>query len=115
MATNFVQSGDVVTVVSPAGGVTANDPVLIGVSLFGVATHTAAAAADLELALTGVWDLPSDNTITFTAGDRVYWDPGNGEVDKTLAAQTCIGVATVTSVNQTTARVRIGLADLAGG
>jgi predicted RecA/RadA family phage recombinase len=117
MATNYVGKGDVVTVVCPAGGVDAGDSVLIGVSLFGVATHDAAAGADLELAVSGVWSLGKDTALVITQGDRVYWDAGNGWVDKTLAAQTCVGIALETTLAATaTVNVLLGnTADLAGG
>jgi len=116
MATNFIQSGEVVTVVTPAGGVSAGDPVMIGVSLFGVATHDAIATAPLELALTGVWTLPTDNTITFNAGDRCYWEPGAGQIDKTLdAGAVAVAICLVTQVNQTTGTFKLMPPDLAGG
>ena len=92
MATNYVQKGDVVTVVSPAGGVSSGDGVMIG-SLFGVATHDAAAAASLELAVVGVFTLPADTALAISQGDPVYWDDTNSWVDATTAAQQCVGVA----------------------
>jgi len=117
MATNFVQKGDVVTVVSPTGGVSAGDPVLIGVSLFGVATHDAVAGAALELGVSGVWDIAADTSLVIDEGDRVYWDATNGWVDKTLAAQTCVGICILDKVSAgPLARVLLGnTADLAGG
>ncbi len=117
MAATFVKPGDTITVVCPSGGRTVGDSVLIGVSLFGVATHTAAAAADLELAVSGVWTLGKDTSLVISAGDRVYWDVPNLWVDKTLAAQTCVGIATTSAgSSDPTVEVLLGnTADLAGG
>jgi len=115
MATNYIADGKVVTVVTPAGGVSAGDPVRIGVSLFGVATHDAIATAPLELATEGVWTLPTDNAITITAGDRVYWDNPNQWLDKTLIGQSCFGICLVTQVNQTTGTILLIPPDLSGG
>lgn len=90
MATNKVQRGDVVTVVSPTGGVSSGDPVLIG-TLFGVATHDAAAGAALELDTSGVYDLAGDTSLVIDEGDRVFWDGTNEWVDKTATAQVNVG------------------------
>lgn len=94
MAKNFVQNGDTITVVSPSGGVSSGDPVLI-VEIFGVATHDAVATADLELALSGVFTLPADTNLVIAQGDRVFWDAANGWVDKTASAQVAVGRAVV--------------------
>lgn len=53
---NFIQPGEVVTVTSP-GIVASGGGVLIG-AMFGVATHAAGTGDPLELALTGVYELP---------------------------------------------------------
>jgi len=92
MAKNFVQEGKSVTVVAPGGGVSSGDPVMIG-TLFGVALHDATAGASLEIATCGVWTLPADIALSIDAGDRVFWDSGNGWVDETATAQQCVGVA----------------------
>jgi predicted RecA/RadA family phage recombinase len=92
MSTNFVQKGDVMTVVSPSGGVSSGDPVLIG-SLFGIALHDAAEDADLELGVEGIFTVPADNTIAMAIGDRLFWDATNGWVDKTATAQQAVGLA----------------------
>lgn len=92
MASNYVQRGDVVTVASPTGGVSSGDGVLIG-GLFGVATATVAQTLDLELAVTGVWTLPSNSGDTFALGTKVYWDATAGECVDTATTDKEIGIA----------------------
>jgi predicted RecA/RadA family phage recombinase len=92
MATNFKAKGDVITVVAPAGGYSSGDGVLVG-GLFGVAMGDAALGEDCEVRLSGVFTLPKDNTLAIDQGDRVFWDDGNSEVDKTATAQVAIGHA----------------------
>jgi predicted RecA/RadA family phage recombinase len=115
MAKNFNSTGKVVTVTTPAGGVSSGDPVMIGTALFGVATHSASAGAELELATEGDFTLPADNTITMSAGDRLFWDSTNGWVDKTSAAQ--VNVATCLEDKAqagTTVRCKLGATTPAG-
>ena len=58
MAKNFVQPGEIITVIAPEPtGVLSGQPLIVG-SFFGVATIDAAAGDETELALTGVWELP---------------------------------------------------------
>lgn len=98
MSKTFVQKGDVVTVIAPAGGVSSGDGVLIG-SLFGIATHDAAAGAELELGVSGVWDIAADTSLVIDEGDRVFWDGTNDWVDKTSTAQVCVGVCVLDKVS----------------
>lgn len=78
---NYVQSGDVITVVTPSGGVSSGQGVLIG-ALFGVAATTQAEGNDIEIATRGVFDLAKMNGAEFTPGAEVYWDAAT----KTAAA-----------------------------
>lgn len=92
MASNFVQRGDVVTVVSPSGGVTTGEGVLIG-DLFGVATATVAQGGALEISRVGVHSLPANSGDTFAAGTKVYWDATAGECVDTAGTDKEIGIA----------------------
>lgn len=71
----FIQSGDVMTVTAPTGGVTSGDGVIVG-SLFGVAAFTAAEDEAVEIATRGVYALPKEPTAVIAAGDQVAWDAG---------------------------------------
>ncbi len=114
MSTNFVHKGDVVTVVSPSGGVSSGDPVLIG-EIFGVALHDAVAGAALELGIEGVFTLPGDTNLVIAQGDRVFWDATNGWVDKTATAQVAAGRATTAKAQAgTTVEVKLGGSTPAG-
>jgi predicted RecA/RadA family phage recombinase len=90
---NFIKPGDVVTVPAPAE-VVSGQGVLVG-SLFGVAQHDAESAADVELVLRGVFDMPKADEQAWTVGVRIYWDDTEGEctTDSDEAANKLIGVA----------------------
>jgi predicted RecA/RadA family phage recombinase len=83
---NYRQSANTVTVVSPIGGVSSGDVVVIG-SLIGVATASAVAGADLEFALTGAYLLPkaTGGGSAIAAGARLWWD-GTLKVAKNASA-----------------------------
>ncbi|OHV26602.1 DUF2190 family protein [Rhizobium sp. RMa-01] len=107
---NYVQRGDVVTATAPAGGVSSGDGVLIS-SLFGVAATTVDAGSEVELATTGVFDLPkASGAVTF--GAPLYWDAAAEKVtavaSTTAGDNTLIGVAIAAAgVNASTVRVRL--------
>lgn len=104
---NFVQPGKVVTVPAPSAGANSGDPVLVG-SLFGVAAYSAEAAAPLEIACVGVFDLPKNNVDTFAIGDVVYFDSTNKVVTATATNNKRIGTALLAALaSDPTARVRL--------
>ena len=47
----------------------------------------------------GVWELPKTSALAINVGDRVYWDAANKVVNKTSAAQQCVGVAVSAAAN----------------
>lgn len=88
---NFIQPGNVVDVIATAA-VASGAPVLIG-SLFGVATKAAAIGEVVPIVVEGVVEINKDTALAVLQGDRLFWDAANAWVDKTSAAQTCVGVA----------------------
>lgn len=98
MAKNFVQNGDVLTMVAPAGGVVAGRGVLIG-QLFGVATGTVAATLPFEMARTGVFTLAKTSALALAIGDVVYWDDTNKVVNATATAQKEVGICVSAASN----------------
>jgi predicted RecA/RadA family phage recombinase len=91
---NYVHAGIMVPITAPSGGLSSGDPVLLG-SLFGVAAEDAAEGATVEIALTGVYDLPKHSGDVVTAGASLYWDDGAGEITITPASDSVlIGAAT---------------------
>ena len=94
---NYAQRGDVLTLI-PTAAVPSGTGYLAGV-LFGVATVDVAANAPGEFATEGVVTLAKTSALAIAAGDRLFWDPVAKAVNKTLAGQQCIGVATTDAAN----------------
>lgn len=88
---NFIQAGNVVTLPAPTGGVLSGGGMLVG-SIFGVAAYDAAQGADVECALTGIFELPKA-TGAITVGAKVYWDNTAKNVTTTSSGNSLIGVA----------------------
>lgn len=88
---NFVQDGEIVTVTAPYA-VTPGQGVLVG-TIFGVAMNTAANGAEVEISRTGVFDITTLSTDTFTAGALIYWDNGNRRLTSTSAGNRLVGAA----------------------
>lgn len=108
MATNYVQPGSTVTVTAPSGGVSSGDGVLIG-GLFGVALHDAAEGASLEIGTEGVYELGKTSALAIDVGDRVFWVPADGVVNKTEISQVNVGVAVSAAANPSaTVLVKLG-------
>ncbi|MGQ0610812.1 MAG: capsid cement protein [Paracoccaceae bacterium] len=91
---NHIQKGDVITVAAPAGGIGAGEGAIIG-NIFGVAAFAAAVGEPVELATTGVYQLPKATTAVLTLGARVAWDntakninvPGTGRFPAGIATE----------------------------
>lgn len=97
---NYVQDGDIIRVVCPAGGRNSGDGVLVD-ALFGVATHDAEAGAELEIKTRGVFDLAKNSAEAFTQGQPLYWDnsPAPGVLTGSAPGNVPVGVATEAAAN----------------
>ena len=114
MATNHIQPGAVLTVPAPTGGVLSGAPVLIG-TLFGVAQHDAAEGQDLEILTEEVVELPKATPLAVGIGERLFWNAGDGVLDKTATAQVCVGIAVAAAASAATVvRVKLGAVTPAG-
>jgi predicted RecA/RadA family phage recombinase len=103
---NFIQDGHTVTLTAPTGGITSGSGLLVG-AIFGVAAFDAAAGADVEAALEGVFELPKAAD-TIAQGDKLYWDATNKRLTTTATDNTLVGVAIVAAAGAaTTVRVRL--------
>lgn len=103
---NFIQPGHMVTVPAPSGGVVSGAGVLVG-SLFGVAATTAAEGHPVELATTGVYELPKA-TGAVTLGAPLFWDTTPGRLTTVAADGVLVGAATeAADSGAATARVRL--------
>lgn len=87
MANNFVQPGDVLELVAPAGGVESGNGYVIG-SLFVIALTDADATKLFRGKTNGVWELPKAATVTPAAGGIAYWD----DTDKDVTSVSGVGL-----------------------
>lgn len=95
MAANYVQPGETLTLIAPAGGVVSGLGYVIG-SLFVVALTTAAAGATFTGRTEGVFRMTKAthaSTKAFTAGEAIFWDNTTKVWDKTATGFFQIGVA----------------------
>lgn len=105
---NYQQRGDVLTL-TPAADVDSGAGNLFGEALFGVATGDVAANTPGEFQTTGVVVLPKTSALAINVGDRVFWNGANKLVNKTAAAQFCVGVAVEAAANPSpTVAVKLG-------
>ncbi len=89
---NFKNSGDVITLTAPGGGVTVGLGYKIG-QVFVVATATIAATLDFEGLVTGVVELVKDAGTAWTGGQLLYWDDTDSNVTTVVAGNLLIGFA----------------------
>jgi predicted RecA/RadA family phage recombinase len=104
---NFVQDGNVLTLVVPQGGVLSGHPIIVG-SIFGIAAHDALEYAEVEAHVVGVFELPKGSG-QIDQGGIAYWDDALGVVKAVSAPGLfAIGVATETAATDaSTCRVRL--------
>lgn len=95
---NHIQKGDVITVAAPAGGIGAGEGAIIG-NIFGVAACAAAVGDPVELATTGVYQLPKATAAVLTVGARVAWDNTAKNINVPGAGRFPVGVATEAAGN----------------
>lgn len=108
MARNYKQDGNVLTFTAPGGGVVSGNGYLIG-GIFCVAQGDAAAAAEFEGMVVGVWTLAKDDTIAWTEGEVLYWDDATKKVTPTATGNTRIGwAAQAEALAATEGAVRLG-------
>lgn len=108
MPSNFVQSGNTLTL-APGVNVANGAGFLFGAGLFGVALATVASGTPGPFLTEGVVTLPKTSALAIDVGDRVFWVPGTSSVNKTSAAQVCIGVAVEAAANpSSTVKVKLG-------
>jgi predicted RecA/RadA family phage recombinase len=106
MARNFVQPGDVITLTAPSA-VRSGGVVHVG-ALIGVAAHDAPQGAEVETAMTGVFELPKAAG-PLAQGALAFWDGSavvaeEGEDDPLPLLGTVIVAA---GASASTARIRL--------
>jgi len=105
---NYVQEGEVLTL-TPSAAVTAGVGYLFGAALFGVAVNDVAQNVAGAFLVEGVVEIAKTSALAIAVGDRVFWDPTNKVVNKTSAAQQCVGVAVEAAANPSgTVKIKLG-------
>ena len=94
---NYVQRGDTLTFAAPVA--VSSGGVVIAGSIIGVANGAADIGTDVDVDVTGVFNLPKVSALAIAIGDVVYWDATNKLVTKTATANTKLGVATSVAAN----------------
>ena len=104
---NFIQTGHMITVPAPTDGVTSGQGMIVG-GLFGIAATTASEGDNVEIATTGVYDLPKAPASVFALGDRVAWDDTVKVIAPPAAGLYPVGIAITAAGNgAVTVRVRL--------
>ena len=104
---NFVQPGENLTIPAPynvlSGGV------VIAAAIIGIAAGSAASGAPVDVATTGVFDVPKVGANAFTLGASVYWDSATSlATTVSSGGNVKIGVAVAAAAASTgTVRVRL--------
>lgn len=102
------QSGRNITVTAPYD-VPSGGGCLVG-SLFGIASVTVVAAAQVAIDTGGVYAIAKTAAQTFTQGAKVYWDNTAKSVTGVSSGNTLIGTATKAAAGgDATANVRLGI------
>jgi predicted RecA/RadA family phage recombinase len=104
----FSKGGSVVTL-TPAAAVASGIGYLFGAGLFGVATADVVISTPGEFLTEGIVEIGKTSALAIAVGDRVFWDSTNKVVNKTSAAQQCVGVAVEAALNPSaTVRIKLG-------
>ena len=77
-------------------------------AMIGVALGDIPNGATGELAVAEVWILPKNEALAITQGDQLYWDVGDGNINKTSAGNIPCGIA-YTHELAATATVQVNL------
>jgi len=95
MATNHVQAGSQLTLTAPE--LVSSGGVVIAGSIAGVALGSASAGQPVDVAVTGVWELPKVGAQAMAQGAPVYWDATADLVTTTAGGNTRIGTVVKTA------------------
>lgn len=103
---NYIQEGDVIEVVTPAGGYTSGQLVTVG-ELVGVATTTTLENETAAISICGVYEVDKA-TGAITQGAKCYHDVSTGKITTTASSNKLAGYAWLAAANgDTTVKVRL--------
>ena len=88
---NYIQEGKIISFT--AGGTLTSGQGYLHGSLFGVICNDAVSGETAELAVSGVFEL-AKAAVSWSAGDKLYWDAGNSVITNVASTHHFIGVAT---------------------
>lgn len=108
--TNYVKSGDNLTLVAPYD-VLSGGGFKVG-NVFGVAANDTLSGNNVECEVEGVYDLAKDAS-TFAQGDLAYWDDAAKKVTSTVGSNLLIGAVEVAAATGATV-VRVTLFSVPG-
>lgn len=101
---NFVQNGDVISLIAPYA-LLSGQGVLVG-ALFGVAATDAASGASVEAKRVGVFDIAAVAADNGSVGTKMYWDNTARRLTTTATNNTLVGALTAAkAAADATARV----------
>ena len=103
---NFIQKGEVLTFVAPAGGVVSGTPVVINTTVL-VPAFSAAEGYECEGVTEGVFSFPKVGADTPAQFDAAYWDGSAVTTDSLAGDQIGFFVETL-EAGTTEAAVKIG-------
>lgn len=106
----FVQDGNTLNL-APSADVAPGAGHLFGPGLFGVALTAAQSGVASSFITEGVVVIAKTDSLAIAVGDRVFWDAANKCVNKTSAAQVCVGVCTkavAATAGLVTVQVKLG-------
>jgi predicted RecA/RadA family phage recombinase len=104
----YIQEGKTLTL-TPGAAVANGAGYMFGAGLFGVALAPVANGAPGLFLTEGVVTIAKTAALAIAVGDRVFWVPGTSAVDKTAAAQVCVGVAVEAAANPSaTVKIKLG-------
>lgn len=98
MAQNILNQGDIVDLVAPTGGTTAEKGVLIG-TVVGIALSTAVAGATVSVAFSGVALVDKATGSAWTLGEKIYWDDTAKKFTDVSTSNTAAGFATAAAAS----------------
>jgi predicted RecA/RadA family phage recombinase len=103
---NYIQKGDTLTIPAPVA-VLSGEPVIAG-AIVGIASCDALSGAAVDVATSGVFELPKVAADAFAIGAAVYWDDEADLATSTATDNTKLGVA-VAAATASTATVILRL------
>lgn len=110
MATaTFIRNGSVIEYSNSGSSTIHYGDIVVVSSIVGVAVTDIPAGDSGNLSIVGVYEFPADNTVAFSAGDKLYWDATNSKATKTATSNTLLGICMDAKATAGTfANVKIG-------